>query len=324
MSKSPAVVVITGASSGVGRATALQFASRRAHLVLASRNGAAIDEVAELCRDAGAEAISVTTDVTDSDAVHRLANAAVEKFGRIDVWVNNASVSVYGSFLDLPLTDFRQVLDVNILGYTYGAHAVLPVMIAQRSGVIVNVSSILGEIPQPYSAPYGMAKAAVRALGSTLRSELALAKHKGVHVATVLPPTLDTPFFSHPANYTGRKVVAMPPVYSPELVAKAIVKLAKHPKPEVVIGSIGKALVRQHRVSPVAVEAQLALQTEKLQFSRKEDATDTTGNLYEPSRRSEATVTGGWHGSEKGAVRRVLRAVLLVVGGGLLVRWLLA
>jgi short-subunit dehydrogenase len=238
----------------------------------------------------------VATDVTNADAVEALAAEAVENFGKIDVWVNCASVSVFASFDSVPLDDFRRVIDVNVMGYVYGAKSALEVMTDQRRGVLINVASILGDIPQPYTAAYGMSKAAVRALGVSLRQELALRKQKHIAVVTILPPTIDTPFFRHAANYTGRAVVAMPPVYSPEIVAKAITRAVRRPRPEIVVSTAGKALVNQHHKHPKAVEAQMAAHTDRNQFSRKYHSVDTSGNLYVPSPTIDAEVEGGWKG----------------------------
>lgn len=315
MSKKNLVVVITGATSGIGRATALRFAKKGATLVLAARREDALADVAAECERLGARALDVPTDVTDAEAVRSLADDAIVEFGRIDVWVNDAAVSVFAPFLATPLDDFRRVLDVNIMGYVYGARAALEVMTRQREGLLINVASIVAEVPQPYTASYGMSKAAVRALGVSLRSELKLAKMKKVKVCTVLPATIDTPFFRHSANYTGREVIAMPPVYSADLVARAIVDLIKSPEPEVVVGTVGKAMVKQHRISPLAVEAQMARQVDATHLSHERGVSGTQGALYEAAPSSDASVTGGWHGAER-TVRRGILASALVVGAG--------
>jgi short-subunit dehydrogenase len=314
MSHKETVVVITGASSGIGRATALRFARQRACLVLAARRDEALQQLVEQCTALGAQAISLQTDVTNEAAVQALAEAAVENFGRIDVWINCAAVSVFGRIGEVPIDDFKRVIDVNVMGYVHGARAALEVMTRQHSGVIVNVASVVGEVPQPYTSAYGMSKAAVRALGVSLRQELALQKLKHIKVVTVSPPTVDTPFFRHAANYTGRAVLAMPPVYSVDRVAKAVVDAAKKPRAEVVVGASGSALVKQHRKHPAAVETQMAMQVEKTHLSRKEPAENTEGNLYSPEPASDATATGGWHGKAHTSKRWLVATVVLGTG----------
>ncbi|WP_210507726.1 SDR family oxidoreductase [Naasia sp. SYSU D00057] len=313
------VAVITGASSGIGRATALRFADDGWSVVLASRRGDALEELADECRARGGSALAVPTDVADENAVESLALAAVERFNRIDVWVNNAAVSVFSPFLDMPMDDFRRVIDVNVMGYVYGSRAALEVMTRQEKGVLINVASIVGEVPQPYTAPYGMSKAAVRALSVSLRQELWLQGLKKVRVCTVLPATIDTPFFRHSANYTGRKVVAMPPVYPADQVAVAIRDLAKAPADEVIVGGAGKMMVRQHRVTPGPVELQMAVQVEKTHLSREEQAEDTTAAIYEPfADPSDPDIGGGWEGRKRKNRRRLLTWTAALAGGAVL------
>ncbi|MGF9649305.1 SDR family oxidoreductase [Pseudarthrobacter oxydans] len=308
------VVVITGASSGIGRATALRFAAKGARLVLAARGPESLEAVAAQCRKRGAKAIAVPTDVTDPGKVEALASRAVEEFGRLDVWVNNAAVGAFGLLTEVPPTEFQRVLDVNITGYVNGARAALTRQTAQGSGTLINVSSIVAEVPLPYSAAYSISKAAVRALSISLRSELAREGVTGVNVCTVLPATIDTPFYQNAANFTGRRPMALPPVYTPQRVAKAVVKLAAHPRRETVAGGVaGRLLALQHKFTPGAVEAATARQVDRRQLSRRRSATVTTGNLHQASQSiGKASTTGGWHGRRRTAQRMVAGAAALV------------
>jgi NAD(P)-dependent dehydrogenase (short-subunit alcohol dehydrogenase family) len=298
------VVVITGASSGIGRATALAFAAEGASVALAARREGALKEVAGECERAGGRALVVPTDVTDEQAVRELARVTAERFGHIDVWVNCAAVTVFGPFSEVPLEDVRRVLDVNVMGYVHGARAALPYLRDQGRGVLVNVSSIVGVVAQPYTHAYGMSKFAVRALGAGLRQELALEGSRKIKVCTVMPATVDTPLFDHAANYTGRRPVAMPPVYTPQRVARAIVKVVRSPRREVVVGPAGRALVRQSKMFPGRTERMMATQVDRTHLSRKERAPATSGNLHEPAP-GPGSQDGGWHGGRKTAVRRI-------------------
>ncbi|HEX2312344.1 MAG TPA: SDR family oxidoreductase [Thermomonospora sp.] len=312
------VVVVTGASGGIGRATALAFAARGAEVVLAARRAEALEQVVRECEERGARALAVSADVTDAEAVQEVARRAAERFGRLDVWVNCAAVTLFGPITEVPLEDFRRVLDVNVMGYVHGVRAALPYLRRQGRGTIVNVSSIVGVVSQPYAHAYVMSKFAVRALGASLRQELAREGARGVKVCTVLPATIDTPLFEHAANYTGRRVKAMPPVYTPERVAHAIVDLVRMPRHEVVVGPLGRNMVTQSRFTPRLVERLMGVQVDRTHLSRDEAAPATSGNLHEPAPGTGA-VTGGWHGRRRTAVRRTATAV--AVAGGAAGMW---
>ncbi|WP_046469690.1 SDR family oxidoreductase [Allosalinactinospora lopnorensis] len=303
------VVVVTGASGGIGRATALAFARRHAVVVLAARREAALNEVAEECRSHGATATPVVTEVADSESVDALAQYVLDRYGRIDVWVNNAALTGFAPFTEMPLDDFRRIVDVNLMGYVHGARSVLPHFREQGSGVLINVSSVVAVVPQPYTHAYGMTKAAVRALSTSLRQELQIGGANGVRVCSVLPAAIDTPLFEHSANYTGRRILAMPLVYSPERVASAIVGLVRRPRREVIVGPAGRALVSQAKTAPGLAERMMARQVERSHLSRTEPAPITSGNLYQPAPGSGA-VHGQWHGRRQTALRRIAVAAL--------------
>ncbi|MER6591385.1 SDR family oxidoreductase [Micromonospora purpureochromogenes] len=307
------VVVVTGASGGIGRAAAEAFAAQGCAVALAARREEALQRVAEECAARGGQALVVPTDVSDEHAVQELARRTVERYGRIDVWVNNAAVSVFGPFQDVPVEDFRRVLDVNVMGYVHGARAALPIMREQGRGVLINVSSIVGVVSQPYTHAYTMSKFAIRALSASLRQELRLEGAHGINVCTVLPATIDTPLFQHAANYTGRAVRAMPPVYAPERVARTIVNLVRLPRREAVVGTMGWALVAQSRLTPGLVERLIAVQVDRTHLSRSQPAPASSGNLYRPAP-GAGSAHGGWDGARRMALAGVGTAAALLTG----------
>ena len=312
-----AVAVVTGASSGIGRATALALAERGADVVVTARREEALLEVARDCAAKGAQALVCPADVTDAAAVAEVARRGVDRFGRIDVWVNAAAVSAFGPFAQMPLDDFRRVLDVNVMGYVHGARAALAYFCRQDSGVLINVSSILGAVSIPYGHAYAMSKFAVRALSGSLRQELWLGGQRGVKVCTVMPATIDTPLFQNSANYTGHKVRAMPPVYSPERVARTIVDAVRLPRREVVVGPLGHVLVQQNKLAPRLTERLIGLYVDRAHLVHDEPAPASPGNLYEPTD-GTGERHGGWHGKRRTAVRRA--GAVAVLGGAMAAR----
>ncbi|WP_414579396.1 SDR family oxidoreductase [Anabaena sp. CCY 9402-a] len=287
------VIVITGASSGIGRATALEFAKQRATLLLAARREGALREVAQECEQLGARAVAVRTDVTFESDVQALARRAIESFGRLDVWVNNAAVSLFARFENAPMEAFRRVIETNLFGYIHGARAALPYFREQGNGNLINVSSVVGVTGQPYTIPYTISKYAIRGLSDSLRMELYLDHAPDIHVCTVLPGSIDTPIFQHAANYTGRQTKAMTPVYSAREVAEAIAGLVERPQREIVVGQAVYLALLQKTLAPDVFERMMATQVDKDHFQDYKPAPQTHGNVFE-AMEDYTGISGNW------------------------------
>lgn len=279
-------VVITGASSGLGRATALELARRGARVVLAARRAEALAEVAEACRrTGGAEALPVPSDVTDPAAVNELAARAVEFGGRIDAWVNNAGVTSFGSLEGTPLETLRRVVDVNLWGSVHGARAVLPLFERQGHGVLVNVGSILSKVGQPFVPAYVISKFAVHGLSEALRAQVA--GQRDIHVCTLMPYAIDTPHFQAGANLIGRMPFAMPPVQAPEHVARALVDLIERPRRELHVPRVAWLGLALHSLAPSLVEHVIYDALSRWHLGSAQ-ALEPQGNLWQPSKDAPA------------------------------------
>ncbi|MCY1138133.1 SDR family oxidoreductase [Actinoplanes sp. Pm04-4] len=253
------VVVITGASSGIGRATALAFAAAGAKVVCAARSAEALDTLVEQIRAGGGLAVAAPTDVADPVRVRALAHLAEQTYGRIDTWVNNAAVGVWGRVEDVTDEEFDRVLRVNFLGQVHGVHAALPALRRAGGGAIIGVVSVEGVRAVPLQGPYTASKFALRAFYDTLRMELAQ-EGSPIGVTSILPASIATPFFEHARNKLGGAMAKPPPpVYAPEVVARSIVHAAAHPGREILVGGAAAAFTLAQRLSPALTDAVLSI-----------------------------------------------------------------
>ncbi|MBB3222324.1 SDR family NAD(P)-dependent oxidoreductase [Pseudoduganella umbonata] len=273
--------VITGASSGFGKGVALELAAMRANVVLAARRTDALQAVAAEATARGGSALAVTTDVSRPDEVQRLLDAAVARFGRVDVWINNAAVGAIGVFDTVAVEDHARIVDVNLKGLIYGSHVALRQFRRQGAGTLVNIGSVESVIPQAYHASYSATKAATLSLGRSLNEELRLTGAGNIAVATVLPWATDTPFFNHAANYSGG-TPRMPLMDEPQKVVDAIVWISVNPQEELAVGWKAKTAYAGARLAPDLAERAAASAAHRYQFETAPPAPVTSGALHQP------------------------------------------
>jgi short-subunit dehydrogenase len=273
-------VIITGASSGIGRAAALAFAAAHANVVLAARRRDRLEQLALECQRRGIRALAVRTDVTHPDSVTSLVRRAIEWSGNsVDVFINNAGVGAVGEFTEVPIATHDQIIRTNLLGYLHGAHAVLPVFKQQAHGVLINTISLGGWVPTPYSVAYSASKFGLRGFSEALRAELT--PYPNIHVCDVFPAFIDTPGFEHGANYMGREIKPIPPVYPAERVARAMVSLAQRPRNAVTVGASATVARVAHLLMGGFV-GRLMQRAMQAHFSHARNVAKTDGSVFEP------------------------------------------
>jgi short-subunit dehydrogenase len=242
------VIVITGATSGIGLTTAKMAAERGAKLVLAARNEDDLLTACEEVRALGGQARHVVADVGDPDAVQSIAETAVAAFGRIDTWVNNAGASIYGRITEVDLADMRRLFETDFWGMVYGSRVAVAAM-RDRGGVLINIGSIVSDQAIPLQGIYSAAKHAVKGFTDALRVELG-EQDVPVAVSLIKPSAIDTPFVKHAKNYMDVEPTFPPPVYAPETVATAILACAERPLRELTVGGAGRLQTALGSVAP--------------------------------------------------------------------------
>lgn len=310
------VVVITGASSGIGRAAAHAFACKGARLVLAARDEEALFDVLDECTDCGTDVIAITTDVTRNDQVQALAEQAAEfGHGRIDIWINNAGVGAVGNFEETPLEAHEQVVQTDLIGYLRGAYVALPFFKAQGSGTLINTLSLGSWVAQPYAAAYSASKFGLRGLTEALRGELM--EFPNIHVCDIYPAVMDTPGFRDGGNYTGHALTPPGPIYDPERVAKAMVTCAISPRAHTMVGATARlAQLASYLLPGLPLVAGWLT---RWGINRSPIAETSSGNLFEPpsGRRS---IEGGWRRPKDKTPLLIGAAALGIIAGLTFVR----
>ena len=276
------VVALMGASSGIGRESALRFAKKGAKVVVSARGEEGLASLVDEIRRSGGQATAVVADTSDFEQVNAVADRAVEEYGRLDTWVHLAAVGLFATFEQTNPEEFARVIDVNLMGQVYGAMAALPHLKREGGGALIHVSSVEAKRSFPFHSAYGASKHGIDGFLEALRVEL---KHERwpISVTQVLPGTINTPFFDKGRSKIGVKPVGIPPIYEPETVANVIVYAAENPARDLVSGGAVRALILNQRLSPRMLDAVLTTRAgfspQKTEEPRSEDDPD---NLYGP------------------------------------------
>ncbi len=290
------VIVVTGASSGIGLTTARMASRAGARVVMTARDEDTLLAEAQRIRDRGGEASFVAGDIADPETAERVARHAVLTYGRVDTWVNNAGVAVYGLAEQVSLADMRRVFDVTFWGVVHGCLAAIP-RLKERGGALIDVGSIESEAPAPYHSAYAAAKHAVKGFTGALRLEL---EREGAPIAVTLvkPAAIDTPFFEHAKNYMEGNPKPPPPAYAPEVVARTILRCAERPTREIVVGGSGRALIGLTRTLPRTSDRLYEATMFGAQQTERPTRHDRAGALY---------ATGPFNGRERGQYDGMVR-----------------
>lgn len=283
-------VVITGASSGIGKAAALLFAKAGANVVLAARSETLLQELASECESLGGQAIAVKTDVGDKQSIEKLLYEAIEFFGGVDVWINNAAVGAIGEFTATPLEAHEQVIRTNLLGPIYGAYTVLPYFKTKGRGIIINTNSTGAFVGNPYTAAYSASKFGLRGFTEALRFEIK--KNPEIHICEIYAGFVDSPAASHAANYVGKVIKPAKPLVDPVTVAKTMLRLARRPRPSIHLGIQDRFGRLGHLIS-TELTGYIMNKFMNAYFGQAKKIKTSNGNLYGPNY-DHTTVHGGF------------------------------
>ena len=314
------VIVITGATSGIGLVTARMAAKRGARLVLAARSEDVLQELAEEIKSAGGEATYVVADVGNEADVLKIATTAKERFGGFDTWINNAGVSIYGKFTEVPIAEQRRLFETNYWGVVHGSLAAVN-QLRLRGGALINVGSVLSDRAIPLQGAYCASKHAVKGFTDALRMEL---EHEGAPISVTLikPSAIDTPYTDHAKNYLPVEPRNPPPVYSPETVAEAILYCAENAERDVFVGGGGKGLTLLGNYAPRTTDKVMEWAMFDLQQSDKPARPREQHSLDKPSGPSGERGHYDGHVAEsslytKSSLHPLITGGLILAGAGL-------
>lgn len=275
------VVAVVGASSGIGRETALRFGKRGAKVVVSARSESGLVSLVDEIKREGGEATYIVADVSDFEQVKAIVEKTVEVYGRLDTWVHSSATGVFAPFDNITPEEFKRIIDVTLMGQVYGAMVALPHLKREGRGALIHISSMEGRRALPLQSPYSTAKHGLEGFLESLRVEL---KHEGlpISVTSIKPAVINTPFYNNGRTKLGVKPTGIPPYYEPSLVADAILYVAEHPTRDFIVGDVGRVLDVLQRLSPGLVDNLLLLVGFPLQRTNEPKSESAPDNLYEP------------------------------------------
>lgn len=292
------VIVLMGASSGIGRLAAREFARRGARVVVAARDTEGLESLVREIREAGGEALAVTADVAEYEQVENVASAAVAEFGRIDTWVHLAGVQFLSPFLEITPEEFERVIRVNLLGQAYGAMVAIPYLRQQPQGAYISVTSVEALAALPLQSVYAASKHGVHGFLTSLRQELDR-NAVPVSVTEILPSSMNTPMFETARSKVGVQSKGLPPLYEPEVTVKGILYAAEHPVRTLVTGGGGRLLIAMKALAPRVADWYLRRTAFSGQRTNIPKSAAGPTNLYEPLK-GTARVHGKGGGPARG------------------------
>ncbi len=275
------VVAVVGASSGIGRETALGFAKRRAKVVVSARSESGLASLVQEITDLGGSAIAVPADVSDFEQVQKIADRTIEHFGHLDTWVNAAGTAVIAPFEQVTPAEFKRVIEVNLMGSVYGAMVAMPLLRRTGRGAIITVTSVEARRSMPLQSSYSASKHGLEGFMDSLRSEL---KHEGfpISITNIMPSVINTPFYNKARTKLGVKPTGVPPYYQPSLVADAILHAAEYPTRDTIVGDVGRVVDILQKIAPDFTDTLVGAIAIPGQRTDTIKAVDDPNNLFEP------------------------------------------
>jgi NAD(P)-dependent dehydrogenase (short-subunit alcohol dehydrogenase family) len=275
------VVAVVGASSGIGRETAIQFAKRQAKLVVSARSESGLASLVEQITQLGGEAIAVPADVAVLEQVQNIADEAIDRYGRLDTWVHAAGTAVISPFEQVTAEEFKRVIDVNLMGAVYGAMVAMPQLRRTGRGAFIAISSVEARRSMPLQTSYSASKHGLEGFLDALRAELRYEEFP-ISITNILPAVINTPFYNRAMTKIGVKPTGVPPYYQPSLVAEAILHAAEYPSRDLIVGDVGRVVDFLQKFAPDLVDTLVGKIAVPGQRTNTAKSANDPNNLFEP------------------------------------------